>query len=207
MIGYWRRLRGPRENVFMRQLELFTTSELAALRDRTKSRNYSASKEQFRRDHARRRDWGLARRHAHAPGGPGSHPSITTGRTRTSPGRRAKKHPFMHHQKTSTTGNKSFWPAINTARGPPDENGTTPDGKARKGPATISHRHLRAFAVRLEYRSRCPTPWRVWNADGVPADRPRWQEPCPRQAVMTTDGPRWQRAPRLDGRPLKIMQG
>ena len=34
------------------------------MRDRTKSLNYSPEKEQFRRDHARRRKWGLARRHA-----------------------------------------------------------------------------------------------------------------------------------------------
>ena len=34
------------------------------MRDRTKARNYSAEKEEFRRDHARRRQWGLVRRHA-----------------------------------------------------------------------------------------------------------------------------------------------
>src|SRR3954447_25118537 len=33
------------------------------MRDRTKSRRYSPEAEQFRRDHARRRDWGLAQRH------------------------------------------------------------------------------------------------------------------------------------------------
>jgi hypothetical protein len=48
----------------VRQLELFTTAELAAMRDRTRSRRYSPANEQFRREHARHRAWGLARRHA-----------------------------------------------------------------------------------------------------------------------------------------------
>jgi hypothetical protein len=55
--GFW-------DNQYMGQLSLFTRSELAAMRDRTRSRNYSPAKEQFRREHARHRDWGLARRHA-----------------------------------------------------------------------------------------------------------------------------------------------
>ena len=46
------------------QLQLFTRPATAAMRDRTKARNYSPEKEEFRRDHARRRQWGLARRHA-----------------------------------------------------------------------------------------------------------------------------------------------
>ena len=46
------------------QLSLFTRPATAAMRDRTKTRNYSPEKEEFRRDHARRRRWGLARRHA-----------------------------------------------------------------------------------------------------------------------------------------------
>ncbi|MEU4242299.1 hypothetical protein [Actinoplanes sp. NPDC026619] len=55
-----------RKNVFMRQrqLQLLTNSELAAMRDRTKARNYSAAADEFRREHARHRHWGLARRHA-----------------------------------------------------------------------------------------------------------------------------------------------
>src|SRR3954447_17469271 len=48
----------------MLQLQLFNTAELAAMRDRTRSRRYSPAGEQFRREHARRRDFGLARRHA-----------------------------------------------------------------------------------------------------------------------------------------------
>ncbi len=46
------------------QLQLFTRPATAAMRDRTKARNYSPAKEEFRREHARRRRWGLARRHA-----------------------------------------------------------------------------------------------------------------------------------------------
>ncbi|MEV4701842.1 hypothetical protein [Actinoplanes sp. NPDC049316] len=48
----------------MRQLQFFSTAELAVMRDRTASRRYSAEREQFRREHARHREWGLAQRHA-----------------------------------------------------------------------------------------------------------------------------------------------
>ncbi|MBM2613950.1 hypothetical protein JIG36_00075 [Actinoplanes sp. LDG1-06] len=48
----------------MRQLQLFTSSELAKMRDRTKRRNYSEAGEEFRREHERHRAWGLAQRHA-----------------------------------------------------------------------------------------------------------------------------------------------
>jgi DNA-binding transcriptional MerR regulator len=47
-----------------RQLELFTRSELASMRDRTASRRYSPEGDQFRRDHKRHRAWGLTQRHA-----------------------------------------------------------------------------------------------------------------------------------------------
>ena len=47
----------------MPQLEFFARSQLASWRDRTASRNYSAERDQFRRDHARHRDWGLRQRH------------------------------------------------------------------------------------------------------------------------------------------------
>ena len=48
----------------MRQLQLFTTAEVAGMRDRTASRRYSPGREAFRRDHERQRAWGLQRRHA-----------------------------------------------------------------------------------------------------------------------------------------------
>lgn len=48
----------------MRQLQLFRTSELAVMRDRSASRHYSAERDEFRRRHERHRAWGLARRHA-----------------------------------------------------------------------------------------------------------------------------------------------
>jgi hypothetical protein len=48
----------------MRQLQLFTTAELARMRDRTASRSYSPQAEDFRREHERHRAWGLPRRHA-----------------------------------------------------------------------------------------------------------------------------------------------
>ncbi|WP_203813351.1 hypothetical protein, partial [Paractinoplanes tereljensis] len=46
------------------QLQLFTRDTTAALRDRTKARNYSPEKDEFRRDHTRRRQWWLPRRYA-----------------------------------------------------------------------------------------------------------------------------------------------
>ena len=48
----------------MRQLQLFTSVELAAMRDRSRSRNYSPAGDEFRRVHERHREWGLRRRHA-----------------------------------------------------------------------------------------------------------------------------------------------
>jgi hypothetical protein len=46
------------------QIGLFSRAQIASMRDRTKRRNYSEEAEEFRRDHARRRRYGLAQRHA-----------------------------------------------------------------------------------------------------------------------------------------------
>jgi hypothetical protein len=48
----------------MGQLQLFSRAELSGMRDKTRARNYSASRDEFRRDHERRRARGLQRRHA-----------------------------------------------------------------------------------------------------------------------------------------------
>ena len=48
----------------MRQLQMFTTAELAVMRDRSASRSYSPAADKFRREHERHREWGLSRRHA-----------------------------------------------------------------------------------------------------------------------------------------------
>jgi hypothetical protein len=55
---------GIRNNSWVRQLQFFTTSQLAVMRDRTASRNYSPAAEEFRHEHKRHRDYGLVRRHA-----------------------------------------------------------------------------------------------------------------------------------------------
>jgi hypothetical protein len=47
----------------MRQLQLFSQAALAEMRDRTAARNYSPAREEFRREHARHRAWGLTQRH------------------------------------------------------------------------------------------------------------------------------------------------
>lgn len=53
-----------RNNGVMRQLQLFTRAELAAMRDHTRRRDYSPEADEFRRDHQRRRAAGLKQRHA-----------------------------------------------------------------------------------------------------------------------------------------------
>jgi hypothetical protein len=45
------------------QISFFTAAQTAAMRDPTKRRNYSVEAEEFRREHAARRDWGLQQRH------------------------------------------------------------------------------------------------------------------------------------------------
>ncbi|MDR7326200.1 hypothetical protein J2S44_006450 [Catenuloplanes niger] len=51
------------EDFFMRQLQLFTSSELATMRDRTASRNCSAVRDEFRKVQQERRYWGKRRGH------------------------------------------------------------------------------------------------------------------------------------------------
>ena len=95
----------------MRQLQLFTSADLAKMRDRTARRNYSPEAEEFRRVHKKDRDWGLARRHAEklsrlraAAADRAKHAAGTTGPARrstsprpqpaeTSPATRPKKSP------------------------------------------------------------------------------------------------------------------
>jgi hypothetical protein len=52
-----------RDNFPVRQLSMFTRAEIAAMRDRSASRNYSPSRDAFRQEHERHRSWGKARRH------------------------------------------------------------------------------------------------------------------------------------------------
>src|SRR6476469_9516935 len=46
------------------QISLFSRVVEAGMRHRTQARNWSTDKDAFRLEHARRRDWGLAQRHA-----------------------------------------------------------------------------------------------------------------------------------------------
>jgi len=48
----------------VRQLQFFTSAQMAQMRDRTASRNYSPERDAFRRVHERHRAWGLDRRYA-----------------------------------------------------------------------------------------------------------------------------------------------
>jgi hypothetical protein len=91
-----------RDNRAVRQLQLFTTAELATMRDRTASRNFSPAKDEFRRTHRRHRAWGLGQRHAErlrrsrarsnldrtaAAGTPGPAPAPSVRATRPAPAR------------------------------------------------------------------------------------------------------------------------
>jgi hypothetical protein len=68
----WPRDRGPKlsylpgmmDHMRQRQLQFFTPSELAKMRDPAKSRDYSPERDEFRRIHERRRAWGKAQRHS-----------------------------------------------------------------------------------------------------------------------------------------------
>lgn len=51
-----------RDNISVRQLQLFTPAELDTMRDRSALRNYSPERDEFRRQHERRRAWGLIQR-------------------------------------------------------------------------------------------------------------------------------------------------
>ena len=57
MAAYW-------NNNRVGQLQFFTASEVAKMRDRTKSRSYSPAADEFRRAHERDREFGLIQRHA-----------------------------------------------------------------------------------------------------------------------------------------------
>jgi hypothetical protein len=53
-----------RKNICMGQMSFFSRAETAAMRDRTKARNYDPGRDEFRRQQRIRRDCGLQRRHA-----------------------------------------------------------------------------------------------------------------------------------------------
>jgi hypothetical protein len=55
---------GLRKDIRMGQMSFFSRAETAAMRDRTKARNYDPGRHEFRRQQRIRRDCGLQRRHA-----------------------------------------------------------------------------------------------------------------------------------------------
>ncbi|PWK28379.1 hypothetical protein BC793_1494 [Actinoplanes xinjiangensis] len=64
MIDFLHFWSGIGKNSCMGQGSLFSRVEISSMRDRTRSRNYSSAREEFRREHERHRAWGLQRRHA-----------------------------------------------------------------------------------------------------------------------------------------------
>jgi hypothetical protein len=64
MIECLQRRRILRNDYPMRQLQFFTSTQLAQMRDRSASRNYSPERDEFRREHERQRAWGLSQRYA-----------------------------------------------------------------------------------------------------------------------------------------------
>jgi hypothetical protein len=76
---------GTLKNSCMRQGSLFSRAQIAAMRDPTTARNHSPSRDEFRREHERRRAFGLQRRHAEKlrrPHHTGSTPPTTAGPAR-----------------------------------------------------------------------------------------------------------------------------
>jgi hypothetical protein len=128
----------------MRQLQLFTTTELAAMRDRSASRSYSPAGEAFRREHERHRAWGLTQRHAerlrqlhgsdcepHAPAEAGMHPER---RARTpSPSPRSTPLERAMRPTASSESSASQNTGLDNAgdrRGPRGKGSTQPSGPA-----------------------------------------------------------------------------
>ena len=107
----------------MAQLQLFTRSEVAAMRDRSRARNYSPEGEEFRRVHARHRSWGLARRHAR--------------KLCRSHGCSTECAAVGLHDSADVP--PLIWPAGATRERPPSESGQSPDIPAERGQRPDPH--------------------------------------------------------------------
>ncbi len=129
----------------MRQLQLFTTTELAAMRDQTAARSHSPQAAEFRQEHERRRAQGLRRRHAerlqHAmrvrPGPDDRNDTRRPGATERRPGRTAAASPVQRVQSgghlpadaKQTPSDEEVRPAVaEPRRTPADSQRPTPAG-------------------------------------------------------------------------------
>jgi hypothetical protein len=183
----------------MRQLSMFTPAEVAGMRDRTASRNYSASRDEFRREHERHRAWGLTRRHAKrlrdARSIPHRSPAAsTTAHDRTqdpSPSptaeptsRQQTTHPGAERELSDQPGLLASPPAarfgparfgparFGPARFGPARFGPARFGPARFGPAgTLGERSRRAPATTRNRPQDTPGGGIASATDTIPTDR------------------------------------
>ena len=148
--------------VDMRQLQLFTSAALAEMRDRTAARTYCPVREEFRREHARHRDWGLAQRHgerlhrlrrqrgqscAHDPASNGE--QVAAEATPPPPNSQPTADPGQGGRDHHTEAPRGPAPATVPSRGP---SSTPRRGALGPRPQSISHRSKRGH--------RPPsTPW------------------------------------------------
>jgi len=137
----------------MRQLQLFTTAELAKMRDRTKARNYSPERDEFRREHERRRAFGLARRHAER--------MYNSFQRAASASEKDRKDPTSPPRAAEPTSRERTSPAISTP-GPGSSACTTNPTWIHAEPDTLRYRILHLPAKLTTYARRkilsIPTP-------------------------------------------------
>jgi len=129
---------GIRDNISMWKLQLFTTAELARMRDRTASRNHSPARDQFRREHEQHRAWGLKRRHAERLRHARSHPRDPAATPTTAPPRI----PHCNHDQVAVNDPNTTPRAISAPHPQPQENEPTPHDPNISTPGTLSETEI-----------------------------------------------------------------
>jgi hypothetical protein len=189
---------GTRDNNRMRQLQFFTTAELAGMRDRTASRNHSPGRDKFRREHERHRAWGLTRRHAerlrHARNNPRHPPAThTTAPPRTPAQPQQTHHHLLDTRQPEPADTNQPQPATDTApsadneqrrpRGTSSNEETTDTTPCRPDPPGIPHRNHPEgnIAPYSQSQENEPTPS---SAPTTQTSRPR--APLVKQRLITS---------------------
>jgi hypothetical protein len=171
----------------MGQASLFSREVLAAMRDRTASRNYSAVGQEFRRAHERHRAWGLQRRHAEklrrlrqsgsaaatapADGGVEIHRATPTS---TPVVNEPQSSALAGHTASATTSRR----AVETPQRSPNNTPPPAATQASRPRATLAASHPSEGAPSSPHRSRAVgTPNSSYRLS--PLRRPRPQQPIP----------------------------
>jgi hypothetical protein len=188
------------------------------MRDRTRSRNYSASRDEFRREHERHRAWGLTQRHARklrrlregslqspattpdAPTVPAPHPHRTRPPDPT-PGEPSQRPPSAEEQPQPQPPK----PPTDQARRPLN-NRPAPRTPPRLAATQSDHPRLAGQTSRVPTQAQRPPHDRPSNhtsrPDRIPTqardsrdDRPRNETSRPDRAITQSRRPRGARAP------------